>query len=159
MTTNDKFKIISIPSEVATKARESQRDVFDNLLAVLRDGERHQCRVCLKLSQPDEGVILMAHQPFLSRQPYAEVGPVFIHERSCEPYADINNYPPEFPRREVVLRAYNAEDRIVDAQAVRARQVEEVIAEMFTNSEIAYLHARNLGYGCYMFRIERPGSY
>ena len=155
MTHNSNFKIVPLPSDVARLARESRRDEFGNRLSVLRDGERHQCRSCLALSQPDEGVILLSYQPFPSRQPYAEVGPIFIHERDCQPYADMHAYPPDFPHRAVVLRAYNDADQIVAAEPVMERGVEKVIAEMFTDRAIAYLHARNLGYGCYMFRAER----
>ena len=155
MTHDSAFKIVPLPSTVASLARESRRDEFGNLLSVLRDGEQHQCRSCLTLSQPEEGVILLAYQPFRSRQPYAEVGPVFIHERDCQPYADLYAYPQGFPRRAVVLRAYNDADRIVAAEPVLERCVEDVIAEMFKDETIAYLHARNLGYGCYMFRVER----
>ncbi|MGH9800013.1 MAG: DUF1203 domain-containing protein [Blastocatellia bacterium] len=44
---------------------------------------------------------------------------------------------------------------MVDAQAVRERVVENVIGEMFANQNVEYIHARNLGYGCFMFRINR----
>lgn len=155
MTHDSTFKIVPLPPTAAHLARESRRDEFGNPLSVLRDGERHQCRSCLMLSQPDEGVILMAYQPFASQQPYTESGPIFLHERECQPYADPYNYPQDFPRSAVVLRAYNDADQIVAAEPVLERCVEEVIAEMFKDKTIAYLHARNLGYGCYMFRVER----
>ncbi len=147
--------IRSLADELRQQIRQNRVDRFGNTLTILRDGKHHQCRVCLTLSQPDEGVILFAHQPFDSKQPYAETGPIFIHERDCLPYQNAEVYPPEFPRSAVVLRAYNEKDQIVGATAVGERLVEEVIAELFADSVIAYLHARNLGYGCYMFRIER----
>ena len=31
----------------------------------------------------------------------------------------------------------------------------EVIAELLANERVAYLHARNSAYGCFMFRIDR----
>src|ERR1051325_261381 len=155
MTNHANFRIVALPYEVADSARRLRRDAFGNSLSVLRDGEPHQCRCCLRLSLPHEGVILLAYQPFASQQPYAEVGPIFIHERDCEPYRDVGLYPAEFPRRAVVLRAYNDRDQIVGAQAVGERRVEEVIAAMLEERGAAYLQARNLGYGCYMFRVER----
>jgi hypothetical protein len=155
MTHDSTFKIVPLPSTVASLARESRRDEFGNLLSILRDGERHQCRSCLSLSQPDEGVILLSYQPFASQQPYAEIGPIFIHERDCQLYANLHTYPQDFPRNAVVLRAYNDADQIVAAEPVLERRVEDVIAEMLNDETIAYLHARNLGYGCYMFRVER----
>lgn len=107
------------------------------------------------MSHPNEGVILLAHRPFESNQPYAETGPIFVHERPCQPYNDSFTYPPEFPRSAVVLRAYSNEDRIVGAEAVGERVVETVIEEILANPAVEYIHARNLGYGCFMFRINR----
>ena len=155
MNTSNNFQIRPLSPEIATAARNTRIDQFGNSLPVVRDGKPHQCRVCLTMSQPDEGVILLAHRPFESNQPYAETGPIFVHERPCQPYNDNSGYPPEFPRSAVVLRAYSSDDRILDAQAVGERGVETVIAELFANPAIAYLHARNLGYGCFMFRIDR----
>ena len=155
MNTSNNFQIRALSSEVADLARKTRVDHFGNTLGVLRDGNPHQCRVCLTMSQPDEGVILMAHCPFESSQPYSETGPIFVHEQTCQPYKDNLVYPPTFPRSAVVLRAYSSDDRILDAQVVGERGVETVIAELFANPAIAYLHARNLGYGCFMFRIDR----
>jgi Protein of unknown function (DUF1203) len=155
MTQASNFRITSLPQEVASAARQARRDQFGHSLSVLLDGQPHQCRSCLQLSREDEGVILMAYRPFAASQPYAEVGPVFIHERDCTPYSLSSAYPAEFPRRAVVLRAYNERDQIVGAQAVGEQRVEEVIARLFDNPATTYLHARNLEYGCYMFRIDR----
>lgn len=155
MKTQSNFQIRPLSPEVAEAARKNRVDRFGNALTVLRDGNPHQCRVCLTMSKPDEGVILLAHCPFESNQPYAETGPIFVHERLCQPYTDDSAYPAEFPRSAVVLRGYSSEDRIVAAEAVGERVVENVIGEMFANPAVEYLHARNLGYGCFMFRINR----
>jgi hypothetical protein len=149
------FKIVSIDSELARAARSELRDRFGNELAVRRDEARHQCRSCLELTRPGEGFLLLAHRPFAEPQPYAEVGPVFVHERECRPYERHGEYPPEFPRANVVLRGYGEGGEIVDARLVLGQPVEEAISELFENPSIAYLHARNAAYGCFMFRIER----
>ncbi|HEX7030638.1 MAG TPA: DUF1203 domain-containing protein [Gammaproteobacteria bacterium] len=149
------FRIVSLPREIAAAARTSRLDAFGNEPVRVLDGGRHQCRQCLRLSQPGEPVLLIAHRPFSSRQPYAETGPVFVHERDCESYPHIHAWPSGFPRDKVVLRAYDERERIAGAQAVGGRRVEDVIDEMLNDEKIAFLHARNLGYGCYMFRIER----
>ncbi len=153
--TKSTYRIIPLSPDIAAAARRSRVDLFGNRLSGFSDGEPHQCRVCLQLSKPDERVILIAHRPFTSAQPYAETGPIFIHERECASYEDVNRYPLEFPRRAVVLRAYNTSDAIVGAEVVGERDIERLIAELFERQDIAYLHARNLAYGCFMFGIER----
>lgn len=122
---------------------------------MVRDGKPHQCRVCLDLSHPDESVLLVAHRPFASVQPYAEMGPIFVHQRECHPYPEVDAWPARFPRTAVVLRGYSAEDRIVAAETVGERPAEQVVREMFANPAVCYLHARNRDYGCFMFRIDR----
>ena len=99
--------------------------------------------------------MLIAHRPFSSTQPYAETGPIFIHERECAPYEDASVYPSEFPRDAVVLRAYSDTDEIVGAELVDDRRVEDIIAVLLESPGVAFLHARNAAYGCFMFRIER----
>lgn len=131
------------------------KDDFGHVLSVRHDSSRHQCRACLNLTEPGEGFILLSYSPFTSDQPYAEVGPIFIHERECRLYEESQEYPATFPREAVVLRAYNERDEIEGAGFVGKRPVEEAIARLFENPRIAYLHARNSTYGCFMFRIDR----
>lgn len=154
----DTFRISPLPIEVTSRIRREMKDDFGHALSVRRDSSRHQCRACLQLTEPGEGCILLSYSPFTSDQPYAEVGPIFIHERECRPYGATQEYPAEFPREAVVLRAYNERDEIEDAEFVGNRPVEEVIARLFENPRVSYLHARNSTLGCFMFRIDRSGG-
>jgi hypothetical protein len=149
------FRIVAVDPAIASAVRTERRDAFGNHLAVRRDDARHQCRSCLELTEPGEGFILFSHRPFAEPQPYAETGPVFVHERECRPYARAEEYPPEFPRTNVVLRGYGEGHEIVDARLVADGLVEGAIAELFEDPAVSYLHARNAAYGCFMFRIER----
>lgn len=153
-----KYRFVAIPSEFAAGARASFRDGARGLVP-RRDGERHQCRHCLTLSEPEEPVLLASYSPFSSDtpadNPYAERGPIFVHERSCERYAREFEYPAEFPKRGAVLRAYDAADGLLAAEAVGDRRVEDVIEKLLADPRAAYLHARNLAEGCFMFRVDR----
>ncbi|HKC23687.1 MAG TPA: DUF1203 domain-containing protein [Thermoanaerobaculia bacterium] len=149
------FRIVPFSPDLAARIRATRRDAAGRPVLVRTDGERHQCRACLELTEPGEAVLLLSHRPFPSEQPYAETGPIFIHERPCVPSSGGASYPAEFPRHHVVLRAYSESDEIVDAELVGEARVEDVIARLLARREIAYLHARNDGYGCYMFRVER----
>ena len=155
--TNDPaaFRISPLPAGFVERVRSGMRDDAGHTLSVRRDESRHQCRSCLRLTEPGEGFILLSYTPFTTDQPYAEAGPIFIHERPCSPYVEASAYPAEFPRREVVLRAYNAADEIEAAERVGERRIEDVIAEVVGNPRVAYVHARNATYGCYMFRIDK----
>jgi hypothetical protein len=149
------FQVSALPTEFARRIRERMEDDAGNRLTVRRDGERHQCRHCLRLTEPGEGFILLSYSPFSSRQPYAEHGPIFIHERNCSRYDREREYPEEFPRKAVVLRGYNAAEEIVGAEYAGGREVEDVIGELFADARVSRIHARNSTYGCFMFRIDR----
>lgn len=152
---NDSFRITSLPRDLVERIRTTLRDDLGNTLHVRRDDARHQCRSCLRLTEPGEGFIALSHRPFASQHPFAESGPVYLHERECEPWARPGAWPDEFPRNEVVLRAYGTNEEIADARFVGRHAVEEVVAEMLANERVAFLHARNSTYGCFMFRVDR----
>jgi len=149
------FRVSPLPEDFVREIRSTRRDRRGNEVSVRSDTDRHQCRSCLRLTDPNEPHLLLSYTPFASDQPYAETGPIFIHERECEPYAATGSYPPEFPHHDVALRAYSAKNEIADARLVGPDHVEDVIAGLFENDRVAYIHARNGGYGCFMFRIDR----
>jgi hypothetical protein len=149
------FKISGLSPEFVESVRNSRTDESGNRLRPRRDRDRHQCRSCLRLTAPGEAYLALSYRPFSTRQAFAESGPIYIHSRRCEPYRQTTRYPREFPREEVVLRAYTSSDEIADARFVGPRKVEDVIRELFQDERNRYLHARNSTYGCFMFRIDR----
>jgi len=149
-----KYRFVAIPSEFAGAVRAASREGARGVVP-RRDGERHQCRHCLTLSLPEETVLLASYSPFSTDQPYAERGPIFVHERECERYGRELEYPAEYPKRAAVLRAYDATDEMVAAEPVGDRRVDDVIGKLLADPRAAYLHARNVAEGCFMFRIER----
>lgn len=153
MEKND-YRFVAIPSEFAASTRRSAAAGRPSVIP-RRDAEPHQCRHCLTLSEPGETVLLASYCPFSSDQPYAERGPIFVHERECARYDRELEYPAQFPRRSAVIRAYDASDAMVAAEAVGDRRAESVIEKLFADPRVAYLHARNVAEGCFMFRIER----
>lgn len=152
---SDAFVVTALPPDLVERIRRTRVDDFGNRLHVRKDESRHQCRSCLALTEPGEGFLALSHRPFAEAQPFAEVGPIYLHERACEPYAASGAWPAEFPRSEVVLRAYGENGEIADARYVGKRSVEEAVAELLASPRVAYLHARNSAYGCFMFRVDR----
>jgi hypothetical protein len=148
------FRVSPLSQDFVREIRSTRKDRRGNEVSVRSDPGQHQCRSCLRLTEPGERHLLLSHTPFESDHPYAETGPIFIHERECEPFA-ADGYPPEFPHHDVALRAYTAADEIADARLVGPDRVEDVIAGFFGDDRVSYIHARNGGYGCFMFRIDR----
>jgi hypothetical protein len=43
----------------------------------------YPCRHCLGLMAKGEAYLTLAHRPFPALQPYAELGPIFLHANDC----------------------------------------------------------------------------
>jgi hypothetical protein len=136
-------------------------DDFGNHLdaTVVEEAGGTPLRCCLREAVPGERVALIAYQPAKLGGPYAEVGPVFIHAEACDGYTTPGRYPDGFRGRRQLLRAYTADGRIADALiAENGDRAEEVCATFLARPEVAYIHSRNVLYGCYMFTVRRPGD-
>ena len=149
------FTVTPLAEDFVRMVRTQRVDAFGNRVDIRHDDARHQCRSCLRLTDPGEPYLALAYKPFAGTHAFAEVGPVYLHLRECEPYSTRAKYPEEFPQDAVVLRAYGSNEEIVGARFVGSRPVEEVIGEMLGDERVAWIHARNSGYGCYMFRVDR----
>jgi len=114
-------------------------------------------RCCLRDSRPGEELVLAAVSPPGPQGAYAESGPVFVHADEC-PGPAAPGYPDEFRRRTQVFRAYSAEGRIVGGHVVAPHDDQEAVARRLLETDgVAFLHSRNVVYGCYMFAIH-PGD-
>lgn len=107
-------------------------------------------RCCLRETRPGEQVLLMAYTPPGTAGPYAERGPVFVHADPCPGYQSPTVYPPEFRHRQQVVRAYDYQGRIADGVlAEDGDHAMAVIRELLARPDVALVHLRNVGYGCY----------
>ena len=116
-------------------------------------------RCCLRESSPGELITLLAYRPFPWAGPYAEVGPVFCHARACAGYSTPAQYPPGFAHRRQLLRAYDHDQRICEGiQAKNGQQALELLIWMLSSEEVAFVHSRNVEWGCYMFSASRASA-
>jgi hypothetical protein len=146
------MRYVPIPKEITAEARRTLRDRFGHKLHV----ERNQgpCRSCLRISKEPEELILLSYQPLSDTNPYAEVGPIFIHARDCAPY-DSSVFPADFADRELVVRAYGEDGRIADAAVAPAGQASAVAEQFLRQERVAEVHVRHRSYTCFAFKIVR----
>ena len=112
-------------------------------------------RCCLRDSRPGERVALVSVTPPGPMGAYQEVGPVFLHAEGCDGPSS-PGYPDAFRDRPQVFRAYAADGSIAGGEIVDAGTGQEAVAErMLEDPEVAFLHTRNVVYGCYMLMIRR----
>lgn len=144
-----------IPPVELHQLRAAGVDEAGNRLAVQVDTEGgNPLRCCLRESDPGERVLLISYAPPGTRGAYTERGPVFIHAEPCGGYLTPAEYPPGLRHRQQVVRAYDWEGRIADGVLVNDGQhAMTVIGELLARPDVALVHLRNVGYGCYNFAV------
>jgi len=151
--------VAALPLDDLARIRSRGEDDFGNPLIVttVADAGGSPLRCCLREAKGGERIALISYQPSKIGGPYAEVGPVFIHAEECAGYTEKDRYPHGFRHRRQLLRAYDDAGRIVDAEiAENGDAAEALCASFFLRPDIAYIHSRNVLWGCYMFTIQRP---
>ncbi len=147
------LRYVPVPVEIAENVRRTRRDTFGHAVEVYRD--TGPCRVCLRISTAPENFLLLSYRPLPDRNPYAEVGPIFIHEHDCAPYSAVHAFPEDFVPRELVLRAHDGEGRIFDAVVAPCGEGPRVAAEFLSNADVREVHVRHTSYTCFDFKIVR----
>ncbi|NGP87081.1 DUF1203 domain-containing protein [Fodinibius halophilus] len=153
------FKIIPIPASVAHHIRTTMQDRYGHSLEVTQSEEDHNnpCRLCLEDTHKGDEQILFSYSPFAENDdPYAEVGPIYIHKECAGPYQEVHTFPPDIRARPwLTVRGYNADHAIHTAQLTKGEEIELAIGDVFSDPEVSYIHVRHGTYGCYLMRIER----
>ena len=139
-----------MPAAFLTRARaEGVDDLGQAVKRVVASGGE-PCRDALRRARPGERLILASFSPFSKPGPYHEYGPVFIFENE-EPHQLTDGYL----REQFVIRAYSADEEILDAELTRAADIEATIDKFFESPATAFLHVRFPTYGCFALRIDR----
>ena len=125
-------------------------------LARVAEGAANPCRHCLGLIREGEDKLVLAYRPFSAAQPYAEVGPIFLHARPCERY-DASVPPAWFAFLDPApIRGYGRDHwiRYDTGKIVRGAEIAAECAGILADPSIAYAHVRSK-YGCFQCLVER----
>jgi hypothetical protein len=151
------FRIIPLPAAYLERVRAGADDLGQPV-------ERHVAaggeplRDCLRCALPGESILLASYCPFTLPGPYREYGPVFVsHAVGEAPPLDLLPLHGRAPYlgASFVLRAYSADERIVDARLSSPQAAAGDLGDFFARREVAFVLARYPTYGCYALRMER----
>jgi Protein of unknown function (DUF1203) len=149
------FRIVPLATEIAEAARRGAASgAPDHTVVVADSTDGYPCRHCLRFAKKGERVILFPYASIPAGQPYFETGPIFVHEQTCERYSMTDEFPPDL-RQGRVMRAYNSNYEMIDAEVVDGSEPEAVVEKLLEKSETAFVDARSVTRGCYTFRIQR----
>lgn len=124
----------------------------------ISDGQGNPCRHCLSDISAGEPLLIMAYRPIPIAQPYAEVGPIFLHAEACDRYDGSAGIPAIFlDRSQMLIRGYGEDDRIVygSGHVIATSAIEQTAQRLFEQPEISYIHLRSASYNCFQCRIDR----
>ena len=112
-------------------------------------------RIEVRDAEPGEKLILLnyIHQP--ANNPYRASHAIFVREGAETAFDRTNEIPDALRSRQISLRAFDADDLMVDADLVDGREIESVIERFFADPHIAYIQAHYAKRGCYAARIDR----
>lgn len=147
-----------IASETARAARRRHAEGDPSIVRRIVDAPLgFPCRHCLRDGEVGEAMLLFAHSPFQTAGPYAETGPVFVHERECVPAAPARGEIPEVTqvRKQVIVRCYDRAGAIHDAALVDTPDAAAAITRFFEDADVAFAHVRSVTYGCFTYAVDR----
>ena len=148
----DQYNIIPLRDSFLLKARTEGVDDLGQPVERLVANGGEPCRDALRRARPGEPLILASYCPFERVGPYREYGPVFILAQAEQGSATLKH---GYLGAAFVLRAYSAQERIVDAAISSREQADADLPRLFGIPEVAFVLVRFAAYGCYALRLER----
>lgn len=125
-------------------------------LRKLAVAKANPCRHCLGLIEEGEPMLVLVYRPFNALQPYAEVGPIFLHAKDCTRY-ESDRLPGWFVNLQpALIRGYGGDDwiRYETGSVVPGEELDAVASRILSDPEVEYVHIRSK-FNCFLCRVER----
>lgn len=151
------FRVIPIPTSVAVEARSTLVSPGVGLPITASVATAHgygPCRHCLCRTREGERRLLLIYNPYQDPGETPVVGPIFIHDASCEAFS-IAGFPEELRGIPMVLRGHLQNGEGVVVRHLHGQEPESAIEAVFTDPRIAFIAIQNLEAGCFIARVER----
>ena len=151
------MQFVAIPTDVVRHYQAGGADANGQVPErVVSDGGGNPCRHCLGMIPDGAGMLILAHRPFPTPQPYAELGPIFLCADPCDSGGGPSQ-PEMLASPEYIVRGYGADDRIVygTGGVVATGMIPARAEALFADPRVAYLHVRSARNNCYQCRIDR----
>jgi hypothetical protein len=146
-----------IPTDDVDRIRRGGPDANGQpALERIAEGVANPCRHCLGLIAEGDVKLVLGYRPFDALQPYAETGPIFLHQRACARY-ESDALPGWFRFLDPALvRGYGADHwiRYETGRVVAGGELTAACQSILADPSIAYVHVRSK-YNCFQCRVER----
>lgn len=146
-----------IPTEHVHHIRAGGPDAHGHpALRRVAQGQANPCRHCLQLIPEGEEKLVLAYRPFHAAQPYAEVGPIFLHARECPAY-EASALPDWFAYlTPAIVRGYGHDHWIhyETGAVVAGSELADTCQKILSRRDTAYVHIRSK-FNCFQCRVDR----
>jgi hypothetical protein len=112
-------------------------------------------RITMRDAEIGETALLLNHVTHEVATPYRTAYAIIVREGAEETFDAIGEVPPAMRARLLSLRGFDESGMLIDADVIDGREAEGLIARLFANPRVAYIHAHNAKHGCYSGLIER----
>ena len=112
-------------------------------------------RITMEDAEPGQTVLLLNHVCQHADTPYRASHAIFIREGAMQTWDAVDQVPDSLRIRLLSLRAYDEHGMMLDADVVEGTAIETVIARLFDDATVSYIHVHNAKRGCYAGRIDR----
>lgn len=120
------------------------------------EGAANPCRHCLQLIAEGDDKLVLSYRPFGHAQPYAESGPIFLHNRDCPRY-ESDSLPAWFAYLQpAIVRGYGHDDWICyeTGKVVPGGELTDECRKILAKEQVAYVHIRSK-FNCFQCRVDR----
>jgi hypothetical protein len=151
------MRFTAIPSDLVARYRAGGPDANGQVPERhVASGSGNPCRHCLDQVSEGAPMLVLAHRPFVSVQPYAEVGPIFLCGDECA-QGGSEALPAMLTSSEYIVRGYGVDERIIygTGGVVPTGQIKVRAAELLADPAVAFVHIRSAKNNCFQCRVER----
>ncbi|WP_337190922.1 DUF1203 domain-containing protein [Qipengyuania algicida] len=113
------------------------------------------CRVSLEDAAQGEAVMLLHHVSNDVARPFRMAHAIYVRQEAKRSVPWTDRVPPMLDRRSIGLRAFDGEGMMRKAMLAAPGEGDGVIRALFADDSIAYIHAHNAAYGCFLAAVER----
>ncbi|MEI4485917.1 DUF1203 domain-containing protein [Frigidibacter sp. MR17.14] len=122
---------------------------------VRAEGGGNPCRHCLGFVPEGAEMLILAHRPFPTPQPYAELGPIFLCAEDCARWEGPGLPPVLGASPDYLLKGYGRDHRIVygTGGVVAAGAVTTRAQELLSRADVAFVDIRSARNNCFLARV------
>ena len=114
----------------------------------------HPCRISLEDADIGETVLLMNYEHLPALTPYRSSHAIFVREGAKNAIVGENQIPEMLRIRLLSVRAFDADEMMIDADIVDGDDLEPMIERMLSIESVEFLHIHNAKRGCFAARVD-----